>query len=569
MKKDALGEGKDGSRVVSTKYVVRCLLSVFVGFVLFAASAVHAASISLGDVTAVPAQPQVVLPLSFTAASGEQVTAFSTDIHYDPAIASLNGVTLEPTLAALGKQISTHLVAPGHMRIVVYGTDRQGLPSGTVAQCLMQIPASAALGSSIVSLQNGLGSGPTGIDMALFSSDGRLWIALPQDTTTPQISDVIVSNITLQGATVSWQTNELSRSTLTLLGTIVNGDAAASLTHQAVLSSLASLTLFNFTIVAVDESGNESTATTGSFTTLAPPILPDLIAPVLTLASPEDATVIQLGAAVSVSGTAEDNRPGVQVSVNGAAKSIASDGSFSTTLTPSAAGNFAITVRATDTAGNATVIQRSITVEQPVPAVNAPTVLISNPVDGGSITGSSVSIAFSVQNATLAVGGVHLTLNLDNGPTMYLYGLTPYGWSNIAAGTHTIRLRLVDANHVPLANSEASDSMTFSVGGGSTTAPPPTSGSMVTVISPVSASTVSTNTTLKFSVQGVKLSTSSYHLHVRLDNGSTWHVYSTDPLYLKGLTVGQHKVTLQLVDKNHALVSGSGAYAETTFKVAQ
>lgn len=545
-----------------------CIASVLVAVGLtFLAPSSKAATLALGDATAVPAQPQVALPLSLTVATGEQVTAFCTDIHFDPALISWTNLALEPTISSLGKQVTTNVIAPGHIRVVVYGTDRQALPAGTVAQALLQILSSATVGTTIVGLQNGLGSTPIGTDQPLTLSDGRLWIDLPQDITAPQISAVAVSSITTQGATVSWQTNEPARSTLSVPGTVVDGEAALSLSHQAVLIALTSETLFNFSIVAADESGNQSAATNGSFTTLA---LPDTIAPTLTVASPIDGATILLGAAVTVTGVAKDDRAGVKVSVNGSFKSVAADGSFQATLTPASSGVFAITVSATDAANNATVIQRSITVEQPAPSVTAPTVLISNPINGSTLSGSSTSITFSVQNVTLAVGSTHLALNLDNGPTMYLYSLTPYGWSNITAGTHTIRLRIVDANHVPFTNPEATANVSFTAGSTSTTTTQPTvSGISISVISPVSGSTVSSNTTLKFSVQGVKLGTSNYHLHIRLDGGATWHVYSTDPLYLKNLKIGQHKVTLQLVDKNHAIVSGSGAYAETIFQVTQ
>lgn len=120
------------------------------------------------------------------------------------------------------------------------------------------------------------------------------------------------------------------------------------------------------TIVATDAAGN-TTTTVRSGTR-------DDVPPVLTLGGPADGSTTQ-ATSVTVSGTVQDATP-VAITVNGTAV-VVSSGSFSTSVAL-AVGPNTITVVATDAAGNATTVTRTVTRQQagdpipPDPATVAP-----------------------------------------------------------------------------------------------------------------------------------------------------------------------------------------------------
>lgn len=97
----------------------------------------------------------------------------------------------------------------------------------------------------------------------------------------------------------------------------------------------------------------------------------DAAGPTLTLTGPADGAVQRQGLVV-VSGTVGDPSAVVALTVNGAPVAVAAGGAFSTGV-PAPVGPTAITVRALDGAGNATVVTRTVTrtappvVARPVP----------------------------------------------------------------------------------------------------------------------------------------------------------------------------------------------------------
>lgn len=140
---------------------------------------VFAATIALGETTATPGQSQVTLPLSLAVGSGEQISAFSVDVYFDTSAVSWQSVTLEPGISALGKQVQTNVLAPGHVRMIIYGMDQQVFSGGLLGQCVVQISGSAPVGSTMLNLQSGLGTTPTGSESVMSLSDGRVWIESP------------------------------------------------------------------------------------------------------------------------------------------------------------------------------------------------------------------------------------------------------------------------------------------------------------------------------------------------------------------------------------------------------
>jgi len=242
------------------------------GALLFASTHAQAATVMLGDGTAVPGQGQMALPLSFQPSSGEQISVFIVNLHFDPAVAQWDSIVLEPTVIALGKQVETHVVASGHVRLVLYGLDRQALSDGALARCLMRVLTSAAPGSSVVSLRDGVGSDPNGAERPLSLFDGRIWIDAPTDTTAPTLTLTSPTdgahfasgaNVTVSGTA----TDDKLGVAVTVNGTAVSLGSTGAFSHS--LTGLATGS-HAITVDAVDAAGNHRTLTR-SVTIDAPP----------------------------------------------------------------------------------------------------------------------------------------------------------------------------------------------------------------------------------------------------------------------------------------------------------
>ncbi|HYR87803.1 MAG TPA: LamG-like jellyroll fold domain-containing protein, partial [Terriglobia bacterium] len=98
----------------------------------------------------------------------------------------------------------------------------------------------------------------------------------PADTTPPVISGVAASSVTMNGATITWTTNEASDSqmeygTTTSYGSQTALNTAQVTTHSQALSGLAAGTAYNYRVKSRDASGNVAVSGNFTFTTAAPP----------------------------------------------------------------------------------------------------------------------------------------------------------------------------------------------------------------------------------------------------------------------------------------------------------
>ena len=88
------------------------------------------------------------------------------------------------------------------------------------------------------------------------------------DLLGPQITNIVVTDITETSATVTWDTDELSDSTVTTPdGSIVVTDSEMVMTHIIELTGLDPATVYPISVISVDAVGNSSEAAS-SFTTL-------------------------------------------------------------------------------------------------------------------------------------------------------------------------------------------------------------------------------------------------------------------------------------------------------------
>ncbi len=115
------------------------------------------------------------------------------------------------------------------------------------------------------------------------------------DVSAPVISSVASGSITSSGATITWTTNESSKtkvyygvnSPLNLSGSSSYVDNTFVTSHTAVITSLGANTTYYYVVESDDAAGNIATSTQYSFVT-APP--PDTIPPIISLISSNTAS---------------------------------------------------------------------------------------------------------------------------------------------------------------------------------------------------------------------------------------------------------------------------------------
>lgn len=136
-------------------------------------------------------------------------------------------------------------------------------------------------------------------------------------------------------------------------------------------------------ITATDNDGNISAAKTSTF-------MVDTVPPTLSITAPAEGLVTNK-TTVTVTGKTDDatSKP-VTVTVNGAAATVGTDGSFSKDVSLSNGAN-KITIIATDKAGKTTTVVRNVTLDTAAPVIKSISIT-PNPVDCGKTFIISVEI---------------------------------------------------------------------------------------------------------------------------------------------------------------------------------
>lgn len=206
----------------------------------------------------------------------------------------------------------------------------------------------------------------------------------PADETYTNHPAITVSGLAASGATVT---------------VYRNGDAAGS----------ATATEGQFQVEMTLHEGENvltavATANGGSTAPSAPVrVYLDTMAPTLAVASPSDGQRWNRGD-LTVTGTVSDNMPGVQVTVNGTAARVGSDGAFSARILVEEGEN-QVTITARDRAGNETTELRTVHVQTTGPSITN----LEPATDVVLEPGESVTIRFESESGLRAVYSLMLS----------------------------------------------------------------------------------------------------------------------------------------------------------------
>jgi len=151
------------------------LIAVF--SLIVAIETCSAATLTVGQNSAIPTQNGVAVPLSFTAGTGEQVAAMQFDILFDYAILALTDVTAGPATSSADKDINFSAIEPGRVRAIIAGLNQNVISDGTIANALFNVNRNAPDGEQSLSLSGVLLSDPDGAAVPSESVSGRISIA--------------------------------------------------------------------------------------------------------------------------------------------------------------------------------------------------------------------------------------------------------------------------------------------------------------------------------------------------------------------------------------------------------
>jgi len=136
-----------------------------------------AATLTVGQNSAIPSQNGVSVPVSLSSGSGEQVAAIQFDILFDSAILVLSDATVGPAASSAGKDISFSTVEPGKARVIIAGLNQNVMSDGIIANALFNVNRSAPGGEESLLLSGVLLSDPNGVEVPSESVSGRVSIA--------------------------------------------------------------------------------------------------------------------------------------------------------------------------------------------------------------------------------------------------------------------------------------------------------------------------------------------------------------------------------------------------------
>ena len=151
--------------------------SIAVLSLIMSISTCFAATLTVGQNSAIPTQTGVSVPVSLSSGTGEEVAAIQFDILFDYAILALTDVTAGPAASSAGKDISFSTVEPGRVRVIIAGLNQNVISDGAIANALFNVNRNAPGGEQSLSLSGVLLSDPNGVAVPSEGVSGRISIA--------------------------------------------------------------------------------------------------------------------------------------------------------------------------------------------------------------------------------------------------------------------------------------------------------------------------------------------------------------------------------------------------------
>ncbi|MCK9296588.1 MAG: fibronectin type III domain-containing protein [Desulfobulbaceae bacterium] len=219
-----------------------------------------------------------------------------------------------------------------------------------------------------------------------------------QSTAPPVISNIAVTDVSGQSATISWTTDQPATSRLDFGETIAYGNIVADTElvseHGVVLTGLLAGTTYHFTITAANAAGAAATSPDQTFFTLSTMLL--------TITSPADGETITTPY-VLVQGTITGTTAEVGVTANGVT-ALTDSGRFAANRVPLATGVNTITAMAMDGGGNVALVTINVTCQPATDFIE----LIPEAESGiAPFSGNfSITATFDMATATTAVSAV-------------------------------------------------------------------------------------------------------------------------------------------------------------------
>jgi 5,10-methylenetetrahydrofolate reductase len=344
------------------------------------------------------------------------------------------------------------------------------------------------------------GAGTYSVTWAVTPSQGaHIWLLAVQGGVTPPQGPTVTISTPTNGATVtnssllvSGMATDSGRGNNGVSSVTVNGISAAggTATGSGTANWSATLTLVpgtnTITVVANDSLGN---AGQQQITVTYSP--PDTQGPTVTISTPANGATVT-NSSLLVSGTATDSGRGNNgvssvtvngISATGGTVSGSGTANWSATLTL-LPGTNTITVVANDSLGNAG--QQQITVTYSPPDTQGPTVTVSIPANGATVTNSSLVVSGTATDSGRGNDGVSsVTVNGISATGGTASGSGTANWSatlTLVPGTNTITVVADDS----LGNTgQQQITVTYS--------PPDTQGPTVTISAPTNGATVTSS----------------------------------------------------------------------------
>ncbi len=185
------------------------------------------------------------------------------------------------------------------------------------------------------------------------------------------------------------------------------------------------------------------------------------------------------------------------------------------------------------------------------PSGVSPTVTMTSPSNGDTVRGSTVTVEVSSSNFNVPAQG-HYHVFLDSSVIMAYNPTSTVTFTNVAPGTHTLRVELANPNHTLLNPPVVSQAITITVvpdsagsGGASPT---------VTILAPSNGATVSDSFPVTVASTNFNVPAQG-HYHVFLGGVEKMAYDQTSTLTFSDVSPGTHTIMVELANPDHTIVS--------------